>query len=156
MISHLDTVIPTVTDPFITSRYIGLVSVAAVTAYELCIKDIFYRFSQAKHKVFGSYVLSSMERINGRITLRNIKEDYLQKFGEIYVKRFNKKLEFAEQSTLKTTGKSIRSSYGNIIVWRNQFAHEGIVNDLVTYKEAVDSYQLGKEVIRVLSESMKR
>ena len=41
MIDHLDTVMLTAKDPFISSRYIGLVSIAAVTVYELCIKDIF-------------------------------------------------------------------------------------------------------------------
>ena len=156
LISHLDTVMSTVTDDFISSRYVGLVAVTAVTVYELCIKDIFYRFSQAKHRVFGSYVSKSFERLNGRIRLKDIREDYLPRFGEVYGKRFGKKLGLAEISALRTIGKSICSSYGNIITWRHEFAHEGNFVSNVSYKEATDSYQLGKEVIRILAESMKR
>jgi len=44
-IDHLDTVLQGEPDPFILSRYVGLVSVAAVTVYELMIKDIFVTFS---------------------------------------------------------------------------------------------------------------
>lgn len=156
IIAHLNTIVLTVSDPFITSRFIGLVSISAVTVYELCIKDIFGRFSHSKHKVFGVFVNSCFYHLNGRIKLSNIKNDYLPKFGDVYVKRFTKNLELAEKTSLRNTGKSILSSYGNIIQWRHQFAHEGIIPSTVTYTEAVDSYQLGKEVIRILAESMKR
>jgi len=156
VISHLNIVVPTITDPFISSRYTGLVAIIAVTVYELCVKDIFYRFSQAKHNVFGAYVNKSFSRLNGRITLKNIKDEYLPRFGDKYLKRFNKRLESAEQNSLRNFGKSICSSYGNIIQWRHDFAHEGNFLTTVTYNEAVESYNLGKEVIRILNESMKR
>lgn len=156
IVGHLNSVVPEMTDPFIITRYIGLVSVAAVTVYELCIKEIFCGFGHKKHKVFGTYVNKSFERINGRIKLSNITEDYLPRFGDIYIKRFKKKLEKAEKTTIRQKHKSIRGSYGNIIVWRNQFAHEGDFPSTVTYQEAVESYQLGKEVIRILAETMRR
>ncbi len=106
--------------------------------------------------MFGVFVNSYFYHLNGRIKLSNIKEDYLPKFGDVYVRRFTKNLELAEKTSLRNTGKSIISSYGNILQWRHQFAHEGIIPSTVTYTEAVDSYQLGKEVIRILAESMKR
>ena len=156
VINHLNTVMNTVSDPFISSRYVGLVSIASVTVYELCIKDIFFQFSNSKHRVFGSFVNKSFERMNGRIKLTIIKNEYLPKFGEVYVKRFSKKIESAERLTLRSSGKSIQSSYGNIIEWRNQFAHEGNFISTVTYNEAVESYYLGKEVINCLFKSLRR
>jgi len=85
MIAHLDSVVRGVSDPFIESRYVGFVSIAAVTVYELCIKDIFINFAKTKHNVFGSFIENYFERISGRIKLRHIKNDYLKKFGDKYL-----------------------------------------------------------------------
>jgi len=156
VISHLNEVMSSVTDPFISSRYVGLVAIASVTVYELCIKDIFSQFSSSKHKIFGLFVTSTFERINGRIKLADIRDNYLPKFGDVYVKRFTRKLDLAEKNSLQTAKKSIKSSYGNIIQWRHQFAHEGNFVSTVTYSEAVASYHLGKEVIKCLSESLRK
>lgn len=156
MIAHLNTVIATVSDPWITSRYIGFVAVAAVTVYELAIKDIFIEFCTNKHKVFGSFSRSHFERINGRIKSKTIRDEYIRWFGEKYVNRFNRIIDQAEQESLRNNRISIRSSYGNIITWRNEFAHAGIVPSTVTYLEVVNSYEAGKEVIHCLAKTMRR
>jgi hypothetical protein len=154
VIAHLNSVVCNVTDQFILSRYVGLIAVAAVTVYELCIKDIFWRFSSRKHKVFGTFVSKHFEKINGRIRLCDIKGEYLPRFGEVYLKGFAARLDEAENLELRGSGRSIIASYNNIITWRHQFAHEGIFVSTVTYSEAVDCYALGKGVIRVLAETM--
>ena len=77
-------------------------------------------------------------------------------FGEKYVKRFVAKLEAAEKLSLRNARLSILTSYGNIITWRHQFAHEGQIPSTVTYAEIVQSYNAGKEVIKCLAESMQR
>lgn len=155
LINHLDTVISTVQDPFIISRYIGLVSITAVTVYELCMKDIFYEFGRSQNIIFGEFVNNHFERINGRIKLDDIRKN-IKKFGKKYSGEFDKKLRIAEERVLRKERRSIKSSYKNIIAWRHQFAHEGDIVSTVTYKEATDSYKLGKEVMRVLDETMKR
>lgn len=43
LIAHLNTVVTSISDPFLASRYAGFVSVAAATVYELAIKEIFFR-----------------------------------------------------------------------------------------------------------------
>lgn len=53
IISHVDTVIHEIADPFISSRYIGFISVSAVTVYELAIKEIFCDFATQEHEVLG-------------------------------------------------------------------------------------------------------
>lgn len=40
MINHLNSIVGGTTDPFMSSRYVGFVSVSAVTVYELALKEI--------------------------------------------------------------------------------------------------------------------
>jgi hypothetical protein len=154
-ISHLDAVIGGITDPFIKSRYTGFLSVSAVTVYELALKTIFLEFAQGKHKLLGNFTNVYFARINGRIRLAVIREDYIPKFGDKYLKRFNKKLETRERQILRAERASVKSAYANIITWRNGFAHEGIVPTTATYDEVKRAYNLGKHVIHCLAESMR-
>jgi len=156
MINHLSSVVIGQTDPFISSRYVGFVSVSAVTVYELALKEIFIDFARKKHNVFGTYAKSHFDRINGRIKYKSIKEDYILKFGDKYLKRYKKKMKLLESDCLITQGKSVINSYNNLIIWRNDFAHEGHVPNTVTFTEAVDSYYLGKELIKCVADTMTR
>lgn len=155
MIDHLNTVITNITDPFIASRYVGFVAVAAVTVYELAIKDIFIEFGTQKHPILGTFTRSYFDRINGRIKIQIIRDEYVKKFGDKYVTRFRKKLDQAETRSLRSSGISIKESYGNIILWRNNFAHEGQIPTTVTYSEVTQSYIAGKQVIKCLAETMQ-
>ena len=98
MINHLNSVVGRITDPWISSRYIGFVSVSAVTVYELTLKEIFIEFAQKKHNVFGTYAKSNFDRINGRIKYKSIKEDYVEKFGVKYLNRYKRKMAETEKS----------------------------------------------------------
>lgn len=156
MITHLNSSITQVNDPFILSRYVGFVSVAAVTVYELAVKEIFIDFASKKNKVFGSFTSAHFDRINGRIKNQDIKNEYIKKFGEKYLLRYKKKLDLQETEYLRNAGMSIKSSYANIIIWRNEFAHEGKISSTVTYHEVVKSYETGKKLIDCLAETMNR
>lgn len=156
MISHLDSVVGGVTDSFVTSRYVGFVAVAAVTVYELAIKEIFYEFAQKKHKVFGNFVDKYFDRINGRIRLESIRENYLPRFGDKYLQRFERKIKKAEEKSIRARGDSIKAAYGNIITWRNEFAHEGKIPSTPTYAEVTKAYYTGQAVIDCLAEAMQR
>jgi len=155
IILHLDPVIKQINDNFISSRYIGLIATAAITSYELAIKNIFIRFSTEKHKVLGVFTEAYFSRLNGRIKLKHIKEN-INKFGQRYTKRFSKKIDIVEKEYLINNGESIISCYNNIIEWRNKFVHEGIIPPTVTYNETVKSYQVGKELIKCIDETMRR
>ena len=156
MISHLDTAILGISDPFIQSRYVGFVAVAAVTVYELAIKEIFCEFGAKKHKVLGTFTKSYFDRINGRIQTKVIRDDYIIRFGDKYVRRFNRKTIKTENDILRNRGISVLSCYGNIVQWRNQFTHEGNIPSTPTYTEVKDSYEYGKEIIKCLAETMQR
>ena len=156
VISHLDSIMSSISDPFIQSRYVGFVAVTATTVYELAIKDIFCEFGEKKHKVLGSFIRSYFDRINGKIKIDSIRNEYVKRFGDKYVEKFKEKLDRSEQHWLRTKKVSIKSSYNNIIEWRNEFAHAGKIPSTVTYNEITQSYIIGKEVIKCLAESMHR
>ncbi len=156
VVAHLNTFVPGLGDPLLRVKYTGFVTVAAVTVYELAIKEIFCEFGRRKHKVLGKFTERYFERINGRVAVKSIREDYCARFGDVYVDRFKKKLDARAKAYLTMHKRDVRSAYGNMIVWRNDFAHEGQIPNLPTYGEAVQSYEDGKEVIHALAAAMVR
>ena len=155
-IDHLERTFPENQDAFIASRYVGFVAVSAVTVYEQAIKEIFIEFSSKKNSVFGKFAASYFIRINGRISSRVIVHEYLPRFGDKYVRRFKRMREEKEREILRSEGKSILTSYNNIITWRNQFAHEGVVPNTVTFSEVKDAYDSGKHIVHCLAQTMVR
>lgn len=155
LIAHLTPIVGTTNDPFIVTRYVGFVAVSAVTVYELAIKDVFIEFATAKHKILGNFTEAFFHRINGRIKLKNLREDYILKFGDKYLERFNRNLVQAEKQILQNAKKNILSSYANLITCRHDFAHEGKISANMTFPEITDSYEVGKEVIHCLARSMR-
>ncbi len=93
IVQHLNTVIPSLSDPLLQAKYVGFVAVAAVTVYEMAIKEIFISFGRKKHRVLGVFTESFFDRINGKIKLDVLKKEYISKFGERYKIRFSKKLK---------------------------------------------------------------
>ena len=156
VVKHLNGVVPGIggSDPLLAAKYAGFVAVAGVTVYELAIREIFTEFARKKHKVFGRFVGGYFNRINGRIRLEVVQKEYIAKFGSVYQERFKKKIEKKSQECLVATRRDIRSAYGNLIVWRNQFADKGQMNS--TYGEAVQAYEDGKNVVHCLADCMKR
>ena len=155
-ITHLDVVMSGIGDPFIKARYTGFLAVSAVTVYELALKTIFQEFAAGKHKVLATFSSAYFERINGRIRIDVIKKEYTRRYGDKYSKRFMKKLQDCEKRTLQSQHESVRTSYENIITWRNEFAHEGVIPATPTYDEVKKAYTFGKEVIHCLAQSMRR
>ena len=156
VVAHLNGIVPAITNPLLTPKYVGFVSVAAVTVYELAVKDIFIEFAQKKHKLLGHFTESYFERINGRIKLDVIKRDYIGKFGSKYQTRFQKNIEKTSKVYFDLHHRDVRNSYANLITWRNDFAHEGKINSMTTYNEVIQAYEDGKQVIHCLANSMTR
>lgn len=156
VVAHLNGLVPTLADPLLEAKYVGFITVAAVTVYELAIKEIFIEFAKKKHKVLGNFTEKFFERLNGRIRTKEIQDKYLPNFGDKYVDQFKKQLAGAATAYLAAHRRDILSSYGNVITWRNEFAHEGRINVTATYREAVLAYEDGKVVIDCLAQAMVR
>lgn len=137
----------------IAQQFVGFLSVAAVTVYELAIKEIFVAFAKKKHFIFGIYVENKLKRINGQIRYENLHK-LAGDFGEDYASTFKDNVTVAEKDSLRNKGRSILSAYNNIIVWRHVFAHKGEINRSATLQEAGIAYQDGKEIIFLLRSSM--
>ncbi|MBF0105311.1 MAG: hypothetical protein HQM16_08295 [Deltaproteobacteria bacterium] len=142
-------------DAFIVSRYTGFLTISAVTVFELALKTIFCDFATRKNKVLGTFCEKYFEKINGKIKFKDIKENYLPKFGSKYTKRFASKIDKIELFELKKNGISVKASYGNIVTWRHNFAHQGILPDNASYSEAKRGYESGKIIMECLSECMR-
>lgn len=157
VIEHLrDAVIPSVNDPELEQKYAGFASVVAVTAYELSIKSIFIKFAHEENQAFGDFVEESFSKINGRIALGDIKGFHIQKFGEKYKNQFKEETEKKFAEYRETSDGDIKTSYDNLIEWRNHFVHNGQIPSMVSYNDVVDAYKNGKEVIHCLGKTMTR
>lgn len=155
-LAHVDPVMAAITDPFVEGKYTGFIATSAVTAYELAIKDIFYAFADKKHLVLGEVTRARFSRLNGKIKLDDLKKEHIKMFGMKYLTRFTYNLEKAENKYVSMHSKSPKSAYNNVIVWRNQFVHEGNLPNTTNYAEIKDQYTTGKEVIHCLFKSMVR
>ncbi len=155
VIEHLDTFVPGLEDPLLRAKYVGFVTVAAVTVYEIALKSVLIDFATSQNKVFGTFAEAFFGRINGRIRIEDIQKDYLKKFGVDYKTGFKENLKQAADVYLHAHKRDIVSSYENLITWRNDYAHEGTLNETATYEEVVQAYADGKEVIRCLAGTMK-
>lgn len=156
LIAHLDGVVPTITDPVLKSQYIGFLNVSVVTVFELCVKELLVDFARKKNRSFGVYCANVFEKLNGRVSLKDLRDMHVKKFGEKYVNRFSVRLDAAEVVALRERAISLKSSYGNVIVWRNKFAHEGLLPANASYRETTRGYEAGKEIISCLANSMVR
>lgn len=155
-IQHTNAIVAAINDPLIKRQYIGFIVTAAVTSFELAIKDIFTEFASKKHRVFGVFVEDVYDQINGRIMLKELRDKHISRFGDRYLKQFDRALESSERANLAARARSIKSSYGNIITWRHTFIHQGTIANNATYNEAVNAFEDGKEVIHILFQTMKR
>ena len=155
LITHLDSVFVALHDPFIESRYTGFLAVCGVTVLELTMKHIFCQFAEDQHVALGKFCSKHFSRINGKITLGHIRNEYLPMFGEEYLAQFVHDLEALEDQCLRSTPPiSIKASYGNLITWRNKFAHQGTLAENASYGEIKRSYESGKELMACLFHSM--
>lgn len=156
ILGHLDGLVASVTDDFIKSRYTGFVAVTAVTAFETNVRAKMIDFCTAKHKVFGNFSEAIFEKTNARIKLDNLRKDYLGRFGAKYLKRFKKKLDAIELTSLRAGKGSVKSSYQNLVQWRHDFVHDGQLPTYANYADARQAYDTGKLVINAFFESLNR
>jgi hypothetical protein len=156
VITNLATVVAATADPILVGQYTGFAAVSAVTMYELAIKEVFFDFAHAKHKVLGQFTEAYFERINGRIGWKTLRDDYVPRFGEKYKKRFETELNKDDMAELKVSQISIKSSYSNLILWRHEFAHQGQIPTNATFVEVQRAYTYGKRVIDCLARCMVR
>ena len=50
---------------------------------------------------------------------------------------------------------SVKGSYASLLTWRHQFVHDGTLPNQATFNESLKAYELGKEVIVVLQQTLQ-
>lgn len=152
LITQLQPLVMPTTDPLILSSWAGIIAVEAITAYELAIKDICEDFAKRKHKVFATFVKSSYSRLNGRISYKDIRAGIVKPYGDKYLKRLVNKTDNKTKVVMATEKVDLVRTYDNLITCRHQFVHAGVLT--MSFSEAVKSYQIGKNLIDVIHETM--
>lgn len=153
IVQHLNGIVPVLNDALLQAKYTGFVTVAAVTVYEMAVKDLFIEFARNQNAVFGTFAESIFERINGRIRLEDLRT-YACRFGKTHEDDFAARLAEASSDHLAVHKRDLRANYNNLILWRHDFAHAGRINAAATYPEACQAYEDGKLVIKCLAKSM--
>ena len=143
-------------NPLLESKYIGFVAVACVTVFEMAIKEILVSFAEKKHVVLGNVVRNRCERMNGRIQIDTIKQDYIVPFGIKYQKKFDRKIAERAKFVMRSRHRDIHVSYKNLILWRNDFAHSGATGGNATWAEVIQAYEDGKEILDCLFHALVR
>jgi len=156
VIAHLGGLRGPQLDPLLEAKYVGFAVIACVTVFEMAIKDILVSFADKKHRIFGTFVQHRCERMNGRIQIDTLKDDYIRQFGDKYVRRFDRNLAASAKAVLQSKRRDIRASYKNLITWRHAFAHAGVTSANATWDEAIQAYEDGKEVIRCFDLTLAR
>jgi hypothetical protein len=155
VMANLTEVVPAIVDPLLQAKYAGFAAVAAVTVYEMALKQIVFDFAEAQNPILGTFSHTRWDRINGRIKLCHIRDDYLRSFGQVYVDKFNDALAIRGAAYLKLNGHDIEACYTNLILWRHDFVHKATVATTATFAEVVMSYDAGKEVLACVFEALR-
>ena len=150
--SHFDGVLAG--DPLLKSRYAGFYAVTSAAVLELALKEIVVEFASGNHRLFGDYVASRYERINGRISVDDCHKEHLRPFGEKFRRTFKSRLNGVERYFLASRGISIKTSYENLLTCRHTFAHEGAVPATATYEEVKQGFEAGKMVMQCLARTL--
>ncbi|MDP2787374.1 MAG: HEPN domain-containing protein [Pseudomonadota bacterium] len=148
-IDHLGAVAPKPAPDMLHARYAGFAAVSAVSNLEQSTKDAFKDFAAKRHPDFGYFIQNHLESFNAQLKLNQLKDRYLSRFGSTRINQFDKLLEKCERRALKWAHVSIKSSYGNLIIWRHTCAHSGYL-DKATLPEVAKAARAGEIVIRAL------
>lgn len=156
VLAHLTEYVGGIDDNYLKSRYTGFVAVTAVTSYEVNIRNKIFDFCRKKHKVFGDFSEAQFEKTNAKVKLAHLKDEYLKRFGGKYLKSFQKRVDLVEKEYLAEKGISLKNSYHNLITWRNDFVHEGVLPAYATYDDAREAYEAGKKIVSAFFDSLHR
>jgi hypothetical protein len=143
-------------DAFMQSRYVGFYAVASAAVLELALKEVIVDFARHHHSLFGSYLASRYEKINGRIGLSSIADEHLKPFGKDFQNRFKRLLKRVDGLSIKKRGYSVILSYEALLTCRHEFAHEGSVPASTSYTDIKKGFEAGKIVMACFEKTLEK
>lgn len=151
--THFDTVVNS-SDAFLQSRYVGFYAVAAAAVLELALKEVVVGFARQHNSLFGDYLASRYERINGRIKVKDIASEHIKPFGGGFRDRFVGLLKETDQRSIRERGYSVKLSYEALLTCRHQFSHEGSIPETTSYADIKTGFEAGKVVMECLAKTL--
>lgn len=147
-----DKVVGNATDPWVKSRFAGLIAVAATTEFELSVKDTFVSFCRTTNPLFGDFVQNKFKNLRGRIKVDGIKDELLKHLGPEYCRTFQASLDELVRVAKERNDPDPVENYNTLIENRHGFVHKG---DLILSLENVcDYYRNGLLVMEALRDSL--
>lgn len=126
-------------DLWLKSRLAGLVTVEAVSSFELAIKQLLIEFCKSRDNVFGSFAERRFQKLNGRIKISDIKGEYLTPLGGSYAAKFEMKLTEASASARAANRDDPALRYQALLQNRHSFVHTGSLT--ITFDESVEYFR---------------
>jgi RiboL-PSP-HEPN len=105
----------------------GLLSVAFCAAIESALKNILIEFGAKQHPLVAEWSKARFEKLNGKIKIKEICDEYLIHYGSERVAEFKKSLTLASKEKYSIEYDQFCSEYSQLMIWRHEFAHAGNV-----------------------------
>lgn len=134
-------------NPEFKSLYLGLSVIMAVNSLENRVRDALLYFAMKQHPILYSVVSKEFEKINAKVKVSELKCD-LDLLGKQYKDAFEQKL-----TTIGYDDKAA-TLYGNLITWRHDFVHTGMMSCYPTYEEFLDNFHIGESIITAFEETL--
>lgn len=128
----------------------GLLVVTLAATYENCVKIVLINYADNKNANFSYFVERQFEKLNSRITVRDL-QGYTKKFDSRINAKFKKELEKVQR---RVGSENIQNKYEQILAWRHAFAHAR--EKLTTLEEAYTFHCYGKYVLYAFSQAFTR
>lgn len=142
-------------DPIKVQTLGGFLCVAAGSAIESCVRTEYLNFAALESAAFEAFVENHFEKFNARIRLHQIAEDFTQKIGGVYYKRFVRMRAAVTTSYIRRFRADPFAAYSNLVQWRHSFVHERTLPP-ATLDHIVMSIFLSEAVMQCLHRSLSR
>lgn len=136
------------------SELAGMFSVTIVATYEGIVRETLIDYSSRFHPKFQKYVASDLGRMNARISWDDLRK-HARKF-DLAERRepgagkplntYERALKARSQVVERRFRRELKTSYGSLFTWRNEYAHERRTS--ATFKDVYDAHRVSQYVIR--------
>ena len=131
----------------------GLLVVSMASSYESCVKETLYCYGDHHSPAFGMYTRNLYAKLNSRIDVKDLFK-YAKLCGPSVSRTFRSEFRKEKDRILRFTGHDIETVYGQVLDWRNDYAHAGLNN--TTVEEAFAHHRFAKHVVDVFDKSLSQ
>ncbi|MGF0539265.1 HEPN domain-containing protein [Agrobacterium sp. ES01] len=142
------------TEQRLRNEIAGMFAVTIAASYEGIVKETLVSYAGNFHPKYRSHIEKDFDRLNGRISLDDLKA-YSRRFGLTEwvghkVKKnsttFHKILEQRKTIVERRFRTDLITSYENIFTWRHAYAHERAT--VATFSDVYKAHRVAQYVIR--------